>query len=56
VPLGIATGGILFFGETLGWHGLVGGLLIVAGSVCPTLLNNRRPAPAAAKLADCEAS
>lgn len=44
VPLGIAAGGILFFSETLGWHGLVGGLLIVAGSVLPTLLNARRTA------------
>ncbi len=44
VPLGIAAGGILFFRETLGWHGLVGGLLIVAGSVLPTMLNPRRAA------------
>jgi drug/metabolite transporter (DMT)-like permease len=35
VPLGIASGGLLFFGETLGWAELTGGLLIVAGSVIP---------------------
>lgn len=49
VPLGIAAGGILFFGEALGWQGVVGGLLIVGGSILPTLLATRRettsPAP-----------
>ncbi|MEI6861904.1 MAG: DMT family transporter [Verrucomicrobiota bacterium] len=43
VPLGIAGGGLLFFGEQLGRTDLVGGLLIVAGSVVPML----RPAPPA---------
>ncbi len=38
VPLGIAAGGILLFGEALGWTGLGGGLLIVGGSLLPTLL------------------
>jgi drug/metabolite transporter (DMT)-like permease len=41
VPLGIAAGGILFFGEALGWQGLVGGLLIVGGSILPTLFGTR---------------
>lgn len=44
VPLGIAAGGIVFFGEELGWSGFIGGLLIVGGSVLPTLLNTRRVA------------
>ncbi len=38
VPLGIAGGGLLFFGEHLGWTDLGGGLLIVAGSVVPMLV------------------
>jgi drug/metabolite transporter (DMT)-like permease len=38
VPLGIAAGGVLFFGEHLGASELVGGLLIVAGSLLPMLL------------------
>lgn len=42
VPLGIAAGGMLFFGETLGWTDLAGGLLIVAGSVLPMLWPERR--------------
>ena len=52
VPLGIAAGGIVFFGEALGWHGLAGGLLIVVGSVLPTLLNTRRAVPVPSKLAN----
>lgn len=47
VPLGIAAGGIVFFGEALGWHGIVGGLLIVGGSVIPTLLDAQKKAPPA---------
>ncbi len=38
VPLGIAAGGVVFFRETLGWADFGGGLLIVAGSVLPTLM------------------
>jgi drug/metabolite transporter (DMT)-like permease len=43
VPLGIAAGGVLFFGESLGWTDLAGGLLIVAGSVLPMVLTESRP-------------
>ncbi|MDF3056472.1 MAG: protein of unknown function transrane [Rariglobus sp.] len=43
VPLGIATGGLLFFGEALGWSDLVGGLLIVTGSVVPLIMPPARP-------------
>ncbi len=46
VPLGIATGGILFFGESLGWADLGGGLLIVGGSVLPMLWPERARATA----------
>jgi drug/metabolite transporter (DMT)-like permease len=42
VPLGIAAGGLLFFGETLGAADLAGGLLIVAGSVLPMVWPERR--------------
>ena len=42
VPLGIAAGGLLFFGETLGAADLAGGLLIVAGSVFPMVWPERR--------------
>ncbi len=45
VPLGIAAGGLLFFGETLGWADLVGGLLIVGGSVLPMLWPPEKPSP-----------
>lgn len=39
VPLGIAGGGIVFFGELLGWTDLLGGLLIVGGSLLPMALS-----------------
>jgi drug/metabolite transporter (DMT)-like permease len=42
VPLGIAAGGVLFFGERLGWIDGIGGLLIVAGSLVPMLIPARR--------------
>jgi drug/metabolite transporter (DMT)-like permease len=42
VPLGIAAGGVLFFGERLGWIDGIGGLLIVAGSLVPMLIPTRR--------------
>jgi drug/metabolite transporter (DMT)-like permease len=38
VPLGIAAGGVLFFGEHLSGADFGGGLLIVVGSVAPMLL------------------
>lgn len=41
VPLGIAAGGVAFFGEHLGWADLLGGLLIVGGSVLPMLWTER---------------
>lgn len=44
VPLGIAAGGVLFFNEVFGWTDLVGGLLIVAGSVLPMVLAPRTTA------------
>ena len=44
VPLGIAAGGMVLFGESPGWSGLGGGLLIVAGSVAPTLWPDRQDA------------
>lgn len=43
VPLGIAAGGMLFFGERLGWIELAGGFLIVAGSVLPLAWTPQRP-------------
>lgn len=43
VPLGVAAGGVAFFGEHLGGADLVGGGLIVAGSLLPAL-RERRPA------------
>ncbi len=45
VPLGIAAGGMAFFGESLGWPELVGGLLIVAGSVLPMAFPPRAKTP-----------
>lgn len=44
VPLGIAAGGVLLFGEALGWIELSGGLLIVAGSVLPLFYSGRASA------------
>ena len=44
VPLGIAAGGLIFFGETLGAADLAGGLLVVAGSVLPMVWPERRNA------------
>lgn len=41
VPLGIAAGGMLFFGEHFGASELLGGLLIVGGSVLPMALPRR---------------
>jgi drug/metabolite transporter (DMT)-like permease len=43
VPLGIAAGGVIFFGERLGVPEIAGGLLIVAGSTWPMLLPPPRP-------------
>lgn len=46
VPLGIAGGGLLFFGETLKPADAIGGLLIVGGSVLPIALDRLRRTPA----------
>lgn len=51
VPLGIAAGGMLFFGERMGWADLAGGLLIVSGSMLPMLWSEaRRPVRVAASV------
>ncbi len=42
VPLGIAAGGVLFFRETFGAAEILGGLLIVGGSLLPMLPGMRR--------------
>ncbi len=44
VPLGIATGGMVFFGEHFTSAELLGGGLILAGTAAPALLPDRRPA------------
>ncbi len=42
VPLGIATGGVVFFGEHLGATDAVGGALILGGSLLPAVVRRRR--------------
>jgi drug/metabolite transporter (DMT)-like permease len=43
VPLGIATGGLVFFGEAFTWVETLGAALIVAGSLWPLLPSARFP-------------
>lgn len=48
VPVGVAVGGVAWFGEHFRLHEVLGAALILAGTGCTALATGRRPTPAAA--------